>query len=284
VLGGGGGWDADLEGGGGGPLAPPPPPRGGGGGIPLDLCCSAFDGAFGLLAPLSNCGEDDGLGSPPGGGGRVLACWAGSDTLELSLLGGGGGKFRSGGGGGKSTFAGGGGKPPLLGGGGGRSPFPVEIAEEPPREGGGGGPLEDVLGFGFSLFETDEVRSGGGGFALAFTILVFCGGICTFGPGGPLPFCTGLGTFGFGPLAPGGSRAGPPAPPGGLLSPAGFNFGIPPANNPPSPPGAPPMEDEDEDEAPPLSLLLGPFEACFAFPTNGELLSLVTVFFNLAPL
>ena len=144
------------------------------------------------MAPLSSCGEEDGLGSPPGGGGRVLACCIDSDALELSLVGGGGGKFRSGGGGGKSAFAGGGGKPPLLGGGGGRSPFPVEIAEEPPREGGGGGPLDIALGFGFSLFDTDEVRRGGGGFELAFTRLVLCGCICTFGPGGPLPFCTGF--------------------------------------------------------------------------------------------
>ena len=133
--------------------------------------------------------------------------------MVLSLLGG-GGKFRPGGGGGKSPFGGGGGKLPLLGGGGGRSPLPMGGGGTPPRLGGGGGPPDMSLGFGLSLlFDTDELRIGGGGFEPVFEPLLFCTGNCTFGAcGAGLPFCKGLAVFGFGPLAPGGSKAGPPAP------------------------------------------------------------------------
>lgn len=87
-------------------------------------------------------------------------------------------------------------------------------------------------------------------------------------------------------MKPGGLMAGPLAPPvpGLPLSPADFNFGIPPAKRPPSPIGDAPIP-----PPPPPPLLLPPIPPPLLlglglFVTAGALRSLVTAFFSLAPL
>lgn len=350
-LGSGGGLDE----GGGGTAEPPTPGGGGGRGLPTMLggllLGSVGGGGGGPTDGGLTCDDlwepEDGLDFPPPGGGRegggggtprgippLNPFCALSSALGFKEFGGAGGgpgrpgfRFCGGGFGGPDPgrgmslksgllVCGGGGGGPALGletlslksgllvwggGGGGpgrptKSPFRVGLFCE---GGGGGGPPTPLpVGPLLKLGLTEGPLNEG----------LFC---MEGGGGGPPPIFEG--PFGTGPLDNFVLC--------GIFTPpfVGLSFGIPPANNPPKPIGAPPPPIELLDslsswlrfhefgmflsEAPLLGraatvlnfpppppgvigipIIPPPPAGFFAFPTTGALLSFVTVFFNFAPL